>query len=137
MSFAFLERIAEEKIREAVRRGDFDNLPGAGKPLPDEDDLALVPPDLRMAYRVMKNAGYVPEEVRLRREIEDAATLLDLCEERAPDFREGLARLHLLMQRLGDMRGGNLALDDRYYRQLAERFAHPQKQKMEPHGAKE
>jgi hypothetical protein len=123
MSFAFLERIAEEKIREAAARGEFDNLPGAGQPLPDEDDLALVPPELRMAYRVMKNAGYIPDEVRLRREIEDVTRLLDLCEERSPDFREGLTRLHLLMQRLGEMRGGNLALHDAYYRQMAERFA--------------
>lgn len=122
MTFAFLERIAEEKIREAAARGDFDHLPGAGRPLPDEDDLALVPPELRMAYRVMKNAGYIPEEVRLRREIEDVARGLDLCEEPSPDFREGLARLHLLMQRLGEMRGGNLALQDRYCRQMAERF---------------
>ncbi|MGZ8218676.1 DnaJ family domain-containing protein [Methylomagnum sp.] len=123
MSFALLERIAEEKIREAAARGDFDHLPGAGKPLPDEDDLALVPPELRMAYRVMKNAGYLPEEVRLRRDIEDVTRLLDLCEDQSPDFHEGLTRLHLLMQRLGEMRGGNLALHDRYYRQMAERFA--------------
>lgn len=123
MTFAFLERIAEEKIREAAARGDFDHLPGAGQPLPDEDDLALVPPELRMAYRVMKNAGYLPEEVRLRREIEDVARWLALCEEPSPDFREGLARLHLLMQRLGEMRGGNLALQDRYCRRMAERFA--------------
>lgn len=123
MSFAFLERIAEEKILEAARRGEFDHLPGTGKPLPEEDDLALVPPDLRMAYRVLKNAGYVPEEVRLRREIEDVTRLLDLCGERTPDFREGLARLHLLMGRLGEMRSGNLALDEIYYQRLAERFA--------------
>lgn len=123
MSFAFLERIAEEKIRAAAERGEFDHLPGAGQPLPDEDDLALVPPELRMAYRVMKNAGYLPEEVRLRREIEDVARWLDLREERSPEFREGLARLHLLMQRLGEMRGGNLALHDQYYRRMAERFA--------------
>jgi hypothetical protein len=135
MSFAFLERIAEEKIREAAQRGEFDHLPGAGKPLPDEDDLALVPPELRMAYRVLKNAGYVPEEVRLRREIEDVTRLLDLCEDRSPDFREGLARLHLLMQRLGEMRGGNLALHDRYYRQLAEKFAG--KRETEPHEPKD
>ena len=76
-----------------------------------------------MAYRVMKNAGYIPEEVRLRREIEDVTRLLDLCEDQSPDFREGLTRLHLLMQRLGEMRGGNLALHDQYYQQMAERFA--------------
>lgn len=121
-TLAFLDRIAEEKIREAIERGDLNALPGAGKPVPDEEELALVPADLRMAYRVLKNAGYVPEEVRLRREIEDAGRLLELCDDSSTQYREGLNRLHLLVQRLGEMRGGNLALHDRYYKQVAEKF---------------
>lgn len=122
-SLAFLERIADQKIREAIERGEFDDLPGKGKPLPGEDDMALVPPELRMAYRVLRNAGYVPDEVRLRREIGDAARLLELCEDESPEFRDGLARLHVLIQRMGEMRGGSLALQDGYYRRLAEKFA--------------
>lgn len=54
-----LEAVAEERIQEAIRRGDFDNLPGTGKPLELDDDL-LVPPELRVANRVLKNAGLVP-----------------------------------------------------------------------------
>ncbi len=57
-----LELIAERKIAEAVERGDFDDLPGRGRPLAIEED-PLVPEDLRMAYRILKNAGYVPAEV--------------------------------------------------------------------------
>ncbi|MBP1149686.1 MULTISPECIES: DnaJ family domain-containing protein [Methylocaldum] len=121
-TLAFLDRIAEEKIREAIARGDLNDLPGAGKPVPDEEELALVPADLRMAYRVLKNAGYVPEEVRLRREIEDVGRLIELCDDSSAQYREGLNRLHLLVQRLGEMRGGNLALHDRYYKQVAEKF---------------
>lgn len=121
-TLAFLDRIAEEKIREAIERGDLSDLPGAGKPVPDEDDLALVPADLRMAYRVLKNAGYVPEEVRLRREIEDVGRLLEFCDDSSTQYREGLNRLQLLVQRLGEMRGGNVALQDRYYKQIAEKF---------------
>jgi hypothetical protein len=60
--FAF-ELIAERKIEEALARGELDGLPGAGRPLDLEDD-ALVPEDLRMAYRILKNAGFVPQEVR-------------------------------------------------------------------------
>lgn len=121
-TLAFLDRIAEEKIREAIARGDLNDLPGAGKPVPDEEELALVPADLRMAYRVLKNAGYVPEEVRLRREIEDVGRLIELCDDSSAQYREGLNRLHLLVQRLGEMRGGNLALHDRYYKQVTEKF---------------
>lgn len=122
IGLGFLERLAEEKISQAIARGEFDDLPGAGRPIPDEDDLTLVPADLRMAYRVMKNAGFVPEEVRLRREIADTAQLLALCDDGSPEERQGRARLRLLMQRLGEMRGGSVSLDDAYARQLAERF---------------
>lgn len=52
----------DRKIEEARRRGDFDNLPGSGRPLALDDD-ALVPEELRVATRILKNAGYVPPEV--------------------------------------------------------------------------
>jgi Domain of unknown function (DUF1992) len=63
-----LEFIAERRIAEAVSRGDFDDLPGAGQPLDLTDD-ALVPEELRVAYRILKNAGFVPPEVEALNEI--------------------------------------------------------------------
>jgi hypothetical protein len=62
------DQIAERKIAEAMARGDFDDLPGAGQPLDLTDD-ALIPEDLRMAYRLLKNAGFVPPEVEALNEI--------------------------------------------------------------------
>jgi hypothetical protein len=118
----FLERLAEEKIQQALARGDFDNLPGKGKPIPDEEGMAFIPEEMRVAYRLMKNAGYVPEEVWLLREIEDLTRLLELDEEESESQRAAQARLHLIIHRLGEMRGGNLALEDRYYRLIAERL---------------
>src|SRR5688572_33108412 len=56
-----LDFIAEQRIAEAIANGDFDDLPGAGKPLELDDD-ALIPEELRLAYRILKNAGYVPAE---------------------------------------------------------------------------
>jgi hypothetical protein len=61
--FAF-ELIAERKIEEALARGEFDGLPGEGRPLDLDDDDALVPEDLRMAYRILKNAGFAPQGVQ-------------------------------------------------------------------------
>lgn len=58
-----LELMAERKIAEAVSRGEFDGLPGAGRPLDLEDD-ALVPEDERMANRILRNAGFCPGELR-------------------------------------------------------------------------
>ena len=63
-----LEFIAERRIAEAVARGEFDDLPGAGQPLDLTDD-ALVPEELRVAYRILKNASFVPPEVEALNEI--------------------------------------------------------------------
>jgi hypothetical protein len=67
--------LVEKKISEALARGELDGLPGAGRPLALDDDR-LVPEDLRMAYRILKNAGFVPPEVEARREIADLERLL-------------------------------------------------------------
>jgi len=60
--------LAERRIVEAIARGELDDLPGAGRPLALDDDR-LVPEELRVAYRILKNAGYVPAEVDELREI--------------------------------------------------------------------
>ena len=61
-------RIAEAKIQEGIERGDFEGLPGRGKPLVFED-MSHVPPHLRLGYKVLRNAGVAPPEVELRREV--------------------------------------------------------------------
>jgi len=63
-----LDQLAETKIREAQSRGDLENLPGSGKPLSLEDDK-LIDPSLRIGYRLLKNAGYLPLEVQLLNEL--------------------------------------------------------------------
>jgi hypothetical protein len=74
----FLAKIAEQKIREAMERGEFDNLPYHGKPL-KLDDLTGVPAHLRMGYKILKNAGILPEEMQLKKEIVTLQDLLDAC----------------------------------------------------------
>ncbi|MCH2068664.1 DUF1992 domain-containing protein [Shimia sp.] len=56
--------LINQKIREAEEAGDFDNLEGAGKPLPKEDD-----PENALLNRLVKEAGGVPEFVLLSREL--------------------------------------------------------------------
>lgn len=73
-----LSWLAEQKITEAMRQGEFDNLPGEGKPLKIED-LSGVPEELRMAYKVMKNAGYVPEEIQLSQDLIRLDDLIAAC----------------------------------------------------------
>ena len=63
------QKIVEEKIREAIERGDFDNLDGMGKPLETEEPTRIAP-ELRLAYKIMKNADLLPPEIQTLKEIE-------------------------------------------------------------------
>jgi len=104
-----LATIAERKISEAMARGDFDDLPGRGKPLALEDDLVCVPAELRMAYKILKNAGFVPQEVELRREIMSLRQLVDTLdddEERRKKRQEldvKILKLSLMLRRPVDL----------------------------------
>ncbi|CAM3924884.1 MULTISPECIES: DnaJ family domain-containing protein [Paenibacillus] len=99
-------RLAEQKIEEAVRNGELDNLPMAGKKLP-VDDLSHIPEDLRMSYRIMKNAGYVPEEVSLRKECIRLYDLLNAAQHDGEQerLRRKLNEKQLRLQMLLEQRG--------------------------------
>jgi hypothetical protein len=96
--------IAEQKIREAVSRGELDNLSLKGRPIPVED-FSNIPEELRMGYKILKNAGVLPEELELHREILTLNDLLASCrdpgEEQVLRKKLTLKRLHfdLLMER--------------------------------------
>jgi hypothetical protein len=113
------DAIVEEKIRQAQREGAFDDLPGAGRPLPDDDGL-LVPEDVRMAYRILRNAGFVPAEVEARKEAAGLRKLISAAAD-APERRRALAKLALLETRL-EARGGTLPRADCYHAQILARL---------------
>jgi hypothetical protein len=73
MSF---QKSVDEKIAEAIARGEFDNLPGKGKPL-DLDAYFATPEHLRMGYSILKSADIIPEEMELLRQIEGLKQALD------------------------------------------------------------
>jgi len=62
----YLHRIVEERIQKAREEGVFDNLPGRGKPLPLEDE-SWIPEELRLTYKVLKNANCLPIEMEMGR----------------------------------------------------------------------
>jgi hypothetical protein len=115
-----LELLAERRIREAQERGEFDALPGAGAPLALEDD-GLVPEELRAAYRLLKNAGFVPPELEPLREAAALERLLARLEDESERAR-ALARLRLLLAR-SPARGRNLRIEAAYFERVAERLA--------------
>lgn len=116
-----LDRLAEQRILEAEARGEFDDLPGAGEALEIEQDNPFIPAELRTAYRVLKNAGFLPEELCLRRDIHVAEQLL-LLAETEDQRQDARARLRLLLQRLGVQRSASLATQQDYYDRLSERL---------------
>ncbi|MCO7254542.1 DUF1992 domain-containing protein [Dickeya oryzae] len=69
-----IDEWAERHILEAQKRGELENLSGSGKPL-QLDDNSAVPAELRSAYHLMKNSGFLPPELSVRK---DALTLADL-----------------------------------------------------------
>lgn len=115
------DALVEKHIGEAQARGVFDDLPGAGAPLNLDDDV-LVPEELRAAYRILKNSGYVPPEVEALRDLREVEHML----ERARDEGERnalIGKFNLLLQRAGAMRGRHFAVDDEYFQRVAEKLA--------------
>jgi hypothetical protein len=119
--FAILDKIAEEKIREAMEKGEFDNLEGKGKPLNLEDDSHL-PQDIRLSYKILKNAGCLPPEVELRREIRTIEELLASMEDTQEKYRQ-MKKLNLLILKLNTTRQRAIHLEEneRYYEKIVDK----------------
>jgi hypothetical protein len=116
----YLQQLVERRIAEAIERGALDDLPGQGGAL-DLDDDALVPAELRTAYRILKNAGYVPPEVECLREIGELERLIERGEDGTADPRAA-RRLELLWQRLDRRSPGTRARLRPYRDHLLERL---------------
>jgi len=100
----FLNKIAERRILEAIENGELDDLEGKGKPIKVEDET-WIPEDLRMAYRILKNAGCIPPELELRNEVINLSALINTIDddkERLKKIRElnfKLLRLNVMRKR--------------------------------------
>ena len=91
----YLHRLVEDRIQKAQEEGVFDNLPGKGKPLNLDDD-SIIPEDLRLTFKVLKNAHCLPVEMELRKEIFNLRQLLNAAID--PETRHELRReLNLLI----------------------------------------
>ena len=80
----------DQIIQDAIARGEFDNLPGAGKPI-DLSAYFNTPEEIRVAYSVLKNAGILPQEAELLRE-------MAVLKEEAETTKEPTRRARLLKE---------------------------------------
>ncbi len=104
----FFARIAENRILEAIEAGLFDNLQGRGQPLNLEDD-SYIPSELKMAYKILKNADCLPPELELRQEVMTLQDLVAAMEDEAEKLKQ-MRRLNFLMTKMGMMRPVSAAL---------------------------
>jgi hypothetical protein len=121
LPLSLLDALAEKHIDEARTRGELSDLPGEGRPLPAEDN-ALVPEELRAAYRLLKNAGLAPAELAPLTEIRDIEKLLQGAGSDDERLRL-LTRLQWLLNRRHGGRPVNLQIEARDYTQYLERLA--------------
>ena len=116
-------KIAEQKIREAIERGELDNLPFHGQRIVPED-LSGVPAPLRMGYKIMKNAGILPTEMQLKKDILTLQDLIYACEDDEEKRRmqkkmsEQILRFNMIMEK----RPGASA-QKQYHAQIMQRLA--------------
>ena len=115
--------IAEQRIAESMRKGEFDNLEGRGRKIVYEDD-SMGPEDLRMAYKILKNAGYVPDDFLEEKEIVTATELLAAASDEQERHRQ-MQKLNYLIMKVNTRRRRpvNLELEQEYYRKVVERVS--------------
>lgn len=99
--FSGFEKIVEERIKKGLKKGDFDNLSGAGRPL--LNDEASVPEEFRMAYKILKNAGCVPPEIELKKEMTQIRDIMAGMEETAEKYQL-MKKLNFLIMRFNSLR---------------------------------
>ncbi len=121
--WSVIQLIAEKRIEEAQAKGEFDDLPGRGRPL-ELEDMSHVPEELRMAYKILRNAGCLPPELAERKEINRLVDLLERCEDEQERVRQ-MQKLRFMIQRAQMRRQRSIRIeqDDPYYARLLERLS--------------
>ena len=103
------EKLVEDRIKKAQKRGDFENLHGAGQPLNLCDDRHI-PEDLRLAYKILKNADCLPPEIELKKKILRTEDLLANIQDTAQRYRT-LKKLNFLILKLNSSRNTDARFD--------------------------
>jgi hypothetical protein len=103
------EKIVEERILKAQKKGEFENLIGSGKPLRINENW-YIPEELRLAYKILKNADCVPPEIELKKEIKQTEDLLAGMKETSEKYRT-LKKLNFLIMKLNTIRDTSIMFE--------------------------
>ena len=102
------EKLVEERIKKAQKEGVFENLPGKGQPL-DLNKDQHVAEELRLAYKMLKNADCLPPELELRKEVERTEQLLASMTDTAERHRT-MKKLNYMIMKVNASRTGNFPI---------------------------
>ncbi len=121
--YAF-QKIIEKKIQDAQENGDFDDLPGKGKPIKLEDDRNI-PEELRLTYKILKNADCLPPELELRKEIRTMEDMLENIPDEKEKYRH-IKKINYKIMQLNMMGKGSPLLGESefYYRKVIDKTDH-------------
>ena len=97
------ESLVEERIKKAQKEGSFDNLEGAKKPLKFDDQN--VPEEFRLAHKILKNAGFLPPEIELKKKISNTEQLLKNTDTGSAEYQKIQKKLNYLLTKLSTIRG--------------------------------
>ncbi len=114
------EKLIESRIIDAKKKGEFNNLNGSGKPL-EIEDFSRVPEDLRLSYKMLKNAGYAPPEIQLKKDIKKTEDLLAGLTDESEKYH-AIKKLNFLTMKLNISRGISMSyeMNQLYYEKLVE-----------------
>ena len=121
MLFGF-QKIIERRIQEAHSRGEFNDLPGRGEPLQLEDDSGI-PEDLRLAYKILKNADCLPPELQLKKEIIQMEDLLDGIPDEKEKYRQ-IKKINYKIMQLNIMGKKSPLMEEKelYYKKIVDKL---------------
>ncbi|MDR2678994.1 MAG: DUF1992 domain-containing protein [Zoogloeaceae bacterium] len=119
-----LDALIEQRIAAAEARGELRDLPGSGQPQ-DLEENPLIPAELRLMNRILKNAGFVPPAVMRMKEAGDVRHALAEALKSGDEARQRQLRARLLALELTleSTRGAGLCVPQDYQRQVAEKLA--------------
>lgn len=105
-----------------MRKGDLTSEKWKNKPLPLDDD-SHIPDDLKMAYKLLKNSGYLPPEIEERKKIEKLEDLIVSTVDEHERLRQ-MKKLNVLLMKLDASRPTSTSISSQndYYRQVVERI---------------
>ncbi|GHU93842.1 DUF1992 domain-containing protein [Deltaproteobacteria bacterium] len=117
-----IQFIAEKRIEDALEKGEMDNLPGRGRPL-ELEDMSHIPEELRMAYKILRNAACLPPEQEEGKEISRLTEMLDQCEDEQERVHQ-MQKLRFMTLKAQPRYQRHILIEqeDMYYPRLLERL---------------